>query len=109
MAPRAGLTASWQGRNGKGKEQGAIQGPGVAGAGDCGVRGIVERQSTRDNRGTARLVNLTLDFIRLLRHSETPIEGIAALCGYEDASFLKVLFRRTYGISMRDYRRSKSR
>ena len=74
-----------------------------------GVRGIVERQSTRDNRGTARLVNLTLDFIRLLRHSETPIEGIAALCGYEDASFLKVLFRRTYGISMRDYRRSKSR
>ena len=123
-----------------------------------GVRGIVERQSTRDDRGTARIVNLALDFIRmhgasggtaaeavkaagcsasllqryfrktlgrtvvqevqrvrlekachLLRHSETPIEDIAALCGYEDVSFLKVLFRRTYGMSMRDYRRSKSR
>ena len=123
-----------------------------------GIRGIVERQSTRDDRGTARIVNLALDFIRmhgasggtaaeavkaagcsasllqryfrktlgrtvvqevqrvrlekachLLRHSETPIEDIAALCGYEDVSFLKVLFRRTYGMSMRDYRRSKSR
>lgn len=40
------------------------------------------------------------------RHSETPIEDIAALCGYEDVSFLKVLFRRTYGMSMRDYRRN---
>lgn len=119
-----------------------------------GVRGIVERQSTRDDRGTARLVNLALDFIRLhaasggtaaeavkaagcspcllqryfkktlgrtivqeiqrvrlekarrlLRHSETPIEDIAPLCGYDDTAFLKVLFRRTYGMSMRDYRR----
>ena len=26
-------------------------------------------------------------------------------CGYEDVSFLKVLFRRTYGVSMGDYRR----
>ena len=42
---------------------------------------------------------------RLLRHSETPIEDIAALCGYEDTAFIKVLFRRTYGVSMRDYRR----
>ncbi len=123
-----------------------------------GIRGVVERQSTRDDRGTARIVNRALDFIRLhgasggtaaeavkaagcsasllqryfkktlgrtvgqeiqrvrlekacrlLRHSETPIEDIAALCGYDDASFLKVLFRRAYGKSMRDYRHSLRR
>ena len=123
-----------------------------------GIRGIVERQSTRDDRGTARIVNRALDFIRLhaasggtaaeavkaagcsasllqryfrktlgrtvvqeiqrvrlekachlLRHTETPIKEIAALCGYEDEVFLKVLFRRTYGKSMRDYRRSQRR
>jgi len=45
----------------------------------------------------------------LLRHTETPIKEIAALCGYEDEVFLKVLFRRTYGKSMRDYRRNQRR
>ena len=123
-----------------------------------GIRGIVERQSTRDDRGTARIVNLALDFIRLhgasggtaaeavkaagcsasllerhfrktlgrtvvqeiqrvrlekacrlLRHTDTPIEDIATLCGYEDASFLKVLFKRSFGVSMRDYRRGQRR
>lgn len=119
-----------------------------------GMRGIVERVSTRDNRGTARIVNLALDFIRLhgasggtatdvvkavgcsasllqrhfrkalgrtivqeiqrvrlekacrlLRHSETPIDDIGHLCGYKDESWFRVLFRKTYGVSMRDYRR----
>lgn len=119
-----------------------------------GVRGIVERQSTRDYKGTARIVNLALDFIRLhattgataadavkaagcspsllqryfrktlgrtviqeiqrvrlekarhlLRHTETPIGEIGPLCGYGDEIHLKLLFKRTYGMSMRDYRR----
>lgn len=118
-----------------------------------GMRGIVERVSTRDNRGTARIVNLALDFIRLhgasggtaadvvkaagcsasllqrhfrkaigrtvvqeiqrvrlekachlLRHTETPINGIGHLCGYDDESWFRVLFRKTFGVSMRDYR-----
>lgn len=120
-----------------------------------GIRGLVERQSTRDDRGTARLVNRALDFIRLhaasggtaaeavkaagcsasllqrhfrktvgrtvteeihrvrlekacklLRRTDTPIGEIAALCGYKDEIFLKVLFRRTFGQTMRDYRAS---
>lgn len=120
-----------------------------------GIRGIVERQSTRDDRGTARIVNRALDFIRLhaasggtaaeavkaagcsasllqrhfrktvgrtvteeihrvrlekacrlLRRTDTPIGEIAALCGYKDEIFLKVLFRRTFGQTMRDYRAS---
>ena len=120
-----------------------------------GIRGVVERRSTRDDRGTARIVNLALDFIRLhattggtaagaakaagcsasllqryfrktlgrtvvqeiqrvrlekacrlLRCTETPIGEIAALCGYEDESYLKTLFRRTYGTTMRQWRKS---
>ena len=123
-----------------------------------GIRGIVERRSTRDDRGTARIVNLALDFIhlhatsgataadavkaagcspsllqryfkkalgrtviqeiqrvrlekacRLLRHSETPISEIGPLCGYEDEIYFKLLFRRAYGKSMRDYRREARR
>lgn len=118
-----------------------------------GMRGIVERISTRDDRGTARIVNLALDFIRLhgasggtaadvvkaagcsasllqrhfrktlgrtivqeiqrvrlekachlLRHTETPINDIGHLCGYDDESWFRVLFRKTFGVSMRDYR-----
>ena len=121
-----------------------------------GVLGVVDRQSTRDDRGTARIVNRGLDFIRLhgasggtaaeavkaagcsasllqrhfrktlgrtvmqeihrvrlekvcklLRHTETPIHEIAPLCGYENEVFLKRLFKRTYGLSMRDYRRQR--
>ena len=123
-----------------------------------GVLGIVERQSTRDDRGTARIVNRALDFIRLhgasggtaaeaakaagcsasllqrhfrktlrrtvmeeihrvrlekacrlLRHTETPIGEIATLCGYENSVFLKVLFKRTFGQSMREYRSGQRR
>lgn len=118
-----------------------------------GIRGLVERRSTRDDSGTARLVNLALDFIRLhgasggtaaeavkaagcsasllqrlfrktlgrtvvqeiqrvrmekakklLRDTDTPIGEIAQLCGYDDESYLKLLFRRTFGMSMSKYR-----
>ena len=119
-----------------------------------GMRGIVERLSALDFKGTARIVNLALDFIRLhgasgataadvvkaagcssslleryfrktvgrtvvqelqrvrlekacylLRHSETPIGEIGPLCGYGDETYFKIIFRRAYGKSMRDYRR----
>ena len=118
------------------------------------MRGIVERLSALDFKGTARIVNLALDFIRLhgasgataadvakaagcssslleryfrktlgrtvvqelqrvrlekacdlLRHSETPIGEIGPLCGYGDETYFKIIFRRAYGKSMRDYRR----
>ena len=119
-----------------------------------GIRGIVERHSTRDDRGTARIVNRALDFIRmhaatgataadvvkaagcsasllqrcfrkalgrtvvgeirrvrleraceLLRRTDTPIGDIAPLCGYGDAIHLKIIFRRAFGCSMREWRR----
>ena len=41
----------------------------------------------------------------LLRHSETPIGEIGPLCGYEDETYFKIIFRRAYGKSMRAYRR----
>ena len=123
-----------------------------------GMRGIVERLSALDFKGTARIVNLALDFIRLhgasgataadvvkaagcssslleryfrktvgrtivqelqrvrlekacdlLRHSATPIGEIGPLCGYEDETYFKIIFRRAYGKSMRDYRREARR
>lgn len=122
-----------------------------------GVRGVVERQSTRDYKGTARIVNLALDFIQkhatlgataaeaakaagcspsllqryfrktvgrtviqeiqrvriekachLLRHSETPINNIGALCGYGGEAYFKILFRRATGVTMGEYRRRRA-
>ncbi len=40
----------------------------------------------------------------LLRHSETPIGEIGPLCGYEDETYFKNLFRQSYGVSMRQLR-----
>ena len=119
-----------------------------------GVRGVVERLSTQDAKGTARLVLRAQEFIRrhaaspisvadvvkaagcsasllqrafrtvlgmtpvralqearlerardLLEHTTTPISDIARLCGLESEGHLKVLFRRRFGSSMRDWRR----
>ena len=36
--------------------------------------------------------------------SRLPIENVAALCGFTDVSYLGKLFRRRYGMSMRQYR-----
>lgn len=122
-----------------------------------GMRGVVERRSTRDDRGTARIVNLALDFIRrhatsgataaeavraagcsasllqryfkkalgrtvvqeiqrvrlekachLLRHTDTPINEIGALCGYGGEAYFKILFRRATGMTMGEYRRRRA-
>lgn len=37
---------------------------------------------------------------------KTPIGEIAALCGFESDGYLKELFRRRFGCTMRDWRRS---
>ena len=120
-----------------------------------GIRGIVERRSTQDDKGTARIVNRALEFIRqhaasgataadavkaagcsasllqryfrqtlgrtvvqevqrvrleracrLLRDTETPISEIGPLCCYGDEAYFKVLFKRTFGMSMRQWRKT---
>ena len=43
---------------------------------------------------------------RLLRETDLRITEIAIRCGYRDANYLKNLFKNTYGISMRTYRRT---
>ena len=45
---------------------------------------------------------------RLLETSDRPIAEIAVLCGYKNANYLKNQFRRTCGMSMRDWRRNSS-
>lgn len=44
---------------------------------------------------------------RLLRNSSVPIDQIAAKCGFSSGNYLKNLFRRRYGMTMRDYRNGK--
>ena len=43
---------------------------------------------------------------KLLGETKRSIGEIAILCGYHDANYLKNQFKRRFGISMRDYRRS---
>ena len=114
---------------------------------------IVERDSTQDPRGTARIVSLAKSYIseyaasgitisdiaaaagvstrtlerrfaaisetspqeelfaarialaqKLLRDTTTPIGEIAPLCGFTSNAYLKVAFKKTCGMTMRDYR-----
>lgn len=41
---------------------------------------------------------------RLLRATKEPIDSIAAQCGYENANYLKNLFRRRFAMTMREFR-----
>lgn len=41
---------------------------------------------------------------RLLRSTKEPIGAIASACGYENANYLKNLFRKRFAMSMRDFR-----
>lgn len=43
---------------------------------------------------------------RLLRETDLRITEIAIRCGYRDANYLKNLFKNTFGISMRTYRKT---
>ena len=40
----------------------------------------------------------------LLTETQTPIGEIAALCGFESDGYLKELFRRRFGCTMREWR-----
>ena len=39
-----------------------------------------------------------------LRRTNDPIDRVAELCGFSNANYLKTLFRRSFGMTMRDYR-----
>lgn len=76
-------------------------------AGSCRMlekdfRGILGR-TIRDEIVEVRLAAVR----RLLRNSSVPIDQIAAKCGFSTGNYLKNLFRRRYGMTMRDYRNGK--
>lgn len=120
-----------------------------------GVKGIVERLSTSDYKGSARCVAQALEFIRRyaasgitvadvvrsagtserllqrhfksvcgksvrdelievrlelikrqLRTTRIPIDRVGDFCGFRDAKYLKTLFKRNFGLTMSDYRKS---
>ena len=41
---------------------------------------------------------------KLLATTNRPIKVISAACGYTDLAYLKTLFKRRFGLTMRDYR-----
>ena len=41
----------------------------------------------------------------MLRRTKTPIESIAPLCGFTSSCYLKTLFRKTFGMTMSEFRR----
>ena len=47
------------------------------------------------------------EVLKLLQTTGLPTEKIAALCGFANANVLRNLFKRTFSVSMRDYRRTE--
>ena len=43
-----------------------------------------------------------------LKHSNTPIEKIAELCGFANSNYLKTLFKSHFGMTMREWRKAKN-
>ena len=66
----------------------------------------------REYQGETILQTITrirLDEVkRRLRETKIPIKAISSACGFPDANYLKVLFKRHVGMAMRDYRRGAS-
>ena len=55
------------------------------------------------------MLRIRLDEVRRrLRQTDDPIAEITAACGWENPTPPKVLFKKRFGVSMRDYRSSKS-
>ena len=48
------------------------------------------------------------EVVRLLRTTKLPTETIATRCGYGNANVLRNLFKRTFSVSLRDYRSHKA-
>jgi LacI family transcriptional regulator len=44
--------------------------------------------------------------LRLLKTTKSPIKKVTASCGFADEFHVKRLFKKTYGVSMRDYRKN---
>ena len=47
------------------------------------------------------------EVLKLLQTTRLPTEKIASLCGFANANVLRNLFKRTFSVSMRDYRRTE--
>lgn len=62
------------------------------------------REATGTSMQQAILERRTREICRLLTSTSLPISIIAVKCGYRDANYLKTLFRRRFGMSMREYR-----
>ena len=45
---------------------------------------------------------------RLLRNPRQKIDAVSALCGYDSAPFFKRLFKKTTGLTMREWRKANS-
>ena len=53
------------------------------------------------------IISFRLDEVRrLLTTTREPIDAIALACGYENPNYLKNLFKRRFGMTMRDFRQS---
>ncbi len=56
------------------------------------------------------ITRIRLDEVkRRLRETKMPIKTISSACGFPDANYLKVLFRRHVGMAMRDFRKLNGR
>lgn len=55
------------------------------------------------------IITTRLDEVkRLLASTREPIDAIAASCGYANPNYLKNLFKRRFGLTMRDWRRQQA-
>lgn len=80
----------------------------IARAAGCSIR-LLEHHFRRSTGGTlvGELQRLRLERVKdLLRTTNTPIARIGSLCGFSSDLYLKNLFKRKFGVSMRDWRRN---
>ena len=64
---------------------------------------------TPQSRSIKAILETRLERVRhLLLNADTRIEDIAEECGWNTSIALKSLFKRRYGMSMRDYRKRKA-
>jgi LacI family transcriptional regulator len=66
------------------------------------------REATKTSMQQAIIKRRLSEVCRLLVSTNLPISAIALRCGYHDANYLKNQFKRTFRISMREYRRQRT-
>ena len=65
------------------------------------------RETTQTPMCSVALPSLKFGIIavkKLLATTNRPIKTISVSCGYTDLAYLKTLFKRRFGLTMRDYR-----